>query len=464
MALRTRLGISPVLIVTLGLGTILNPLNSSMIAVALVGLEGSFDVGVATASWLVSGFYVTAAVGQPLMGRLVDQFGARRMFVSGLALVLLGSLLAPFVPGFWWLVAIRVLQGVGSSAAYPSALVLIRAATEGKSAPAGALGAISVANSTSAALGPVLGGFLVAFAGWEAVFLVNAPVTIAGIVMALLFLPRNHVRHSGPVVSKLDLPGVALFGAALTTLLIFLLSFADNPQWILLPVSVAVGGVFVWWERRAAIPFLDLRALAANRALSSVLVQQGAVNFAFYCMFFSMPLWLESVRGFDTNVVGLMILPIATLGVITTPVAAAVISRRGSRPALVFGSIVLVIASLLVQTLGDTTPVLFFVAVAVLLGVPNGFNNLGLQTALYESATPERTGSAGGLFQTFRYLGAILSTSVLGVVFERDLTSRGLHHVGYVMTGAALLVLTLAVLLRRPVRSAPQKVAESGGG
>ena len=108
-------------------GTLLNPLNSSMIAVALVPLQSDFRVSVALASWLISGFYLAAAVAQPLMGRLADQFGARRVFGTGLLLVGMASALAPLSPTFGWLVAFRVLQACGTSAAYPAGLAMIRA-------------------------------------------------------------------------------------------------------------------------------------------------------------------------------------------------------------------------------------------------------------------------------------------------------------------------------------------------
>lgn len=449
-------GVRGRLIGTLALGTSLNPLNSSMIAVALAQLQTDFRVGVATSSWLVSAFYIGAAVGQPLMGRLVDQLGARRMFMAGLVLVLVASVLTPFVPGFWWLVGLRVVQAFGTSTAYPSALVLIRAATPGDRAPTAGLGAITVANSSCAALGPVLGGFLVSAAGWQAVFLVNVPFTVAGLLLGWRILPRQtreqraEGRSSGRLLTDLDLPGVALFSATMVTLLLGVLSFATTPRWWLLVVAVVVGLALVLRERAAASPFLDVRGLVANRALTSVLVQQGVINLVFYCTFFALPLWLERVRGYSSDVAGLFILPVAGLGVLTVPVAARLVRARGSRASLLLGSGVLLVATGAVQLLGDTTPALLVVAFGLLLGVPNGFNNLGLQTALYESAPGGRTGSAGGLFQTFRYLGAMTATAIIGVVLDRNLSSSGLHELGFVMTGAAVLVLALALLVRRP--------------
>ncbi|WP_152360660.1 MFS transporter [Microlunatus speluncae] len=449
---RDRLGgVPPRLVATLAFGTTLNPLNSSMIAVALVSLQGEFQVSIADVTWLVSGFYVAAAVGQPLMGRLIDQFGPRRLFLFGLALVLATSAVMPFAPGLWWLVALRVVQAFGTSTAYPAAMTLIRSAAPAGGTPAGALGAISMANSSCAALGPVLGGFLVALAGWPAVFVVNVPLTVIGLILAWRVLPRTRPepaqRHQ-----PIDLLGILLFTATLISLLIFILSFAAGPRWWLLPVIIAAGAGLVLWERRVAAPFLDIRGLIANRPLTSVLAQQGAINLTFYSMFFSLPLWLESVRGFGSDAAGLMILPVAGLGIATVPLAARMIRRVGSRPALLLGSCVLLGATLLIQLLGDASPIALIILLTLAFGIPNGFNNLGLQTSLYDAAPPDRTASAAGLFQTFRYLGAILATAMIGLIFERDLSSSGLHHLGWLMTGGAVVVLLLALLIRRPVR------------
>src|SRR4051794_40578112 len=147
------------LVGTILLGTLLNPLNSSMIAVALVRLRDDFAVTLATASWLVSAFYIAAAVGQPLMGRLADLLGPRRVSCAGWVLVGATGALAPLVPSFGWLVAVRVVQALGTSAAFPAGLALIRRSTPDPSAPppAAALGALVIGGSVSAALGPVLG-------------------------------------------------------------------------------------------------------------------------------------------------------------------------------------------------------------------------------------------------------------------------------------------------------------------
>src|SRR5262247_2770241 len=213
-------------------GTLLNPLNSSMIAVVLGLIQADFRISVATASWLLSSFALAAAVAQPVMGRLADLFGPRRIFCIGLLVVGVTSGLAPLAPAFGWLIACRMLQAFGTSAAYPAGLAILRASAPHGPAPAGTLGAISITSSVSVALGPVLGGCLAARAGWPAIFLVNVPITAVGLMLAWRWLPTDATPGRATLgasplrlvvvramLSRVDLPGIALFSGMLTSLL-----------------------------------------------------------------------------------------------------------------------------------------------------------------------------------------------------------------------------------------------------
>jgi len=441
-------------------GTLLNPLNSSMIAVALMLIQADFSVSVATASWLLSGFALAAAVAQPLMGRFADLFGPRRIFCTGLLFVGVASVLAPLAPAFGWLIACRMLQAFGTSAAYPAGLAVIRASDPQGQPPAGTLGAINITSSVSVALGPVLGGFLAARAGWPAIFLVNVPLTVVGLLLAWRWLPadatpglttaspsrRSIVRT---VLKMVDVPGIVLFSGMLTSLLAFLLSLSRGPLWPLLPVAPIAAVLLVLRERGVAEPFLNVNMLAANRPLIGVYTQFAGVNIVFYAVFFSLPLWLEQVRGFNSGLSGLLLLPVAGVGVLATPIAARLISRSGPGPALITGACMLTVGSLLLLILNATTPVVTILVVGVVLGIPNGFNNLGLQAALYEYTPANHMGAAGGQFQTFRYVGAILSTSLLGLAFGTTVTSNGLHLIAYVLAGISGLLLVASIATRR---------------
>lgn len=433
------------------LGTLLNPLNSSMIAVALVQIQHDFGVGVVDASWLISSFYLTSAVAQAVAGRLADRLGPRRVYCAGLVLVGLAGGLAPLSPSFAWVVASRVVLALGASACFPAALAILRHVAGGQPQPR-TLAAVTVAGSTSAALGPVLGGGLVVLAGWEAIFVVNVAVLAAGLPLALRWLPRDEQRLDtldGPAVRRLaDVPGVVLFSGMLAGALGLLLSLEDAPAWWLAPVAVVCAALFAVRELRHPEPIVDLRALGANRALIAVCAQYGAVNVAFYGIYFTVPLWLEGARGHTPGEAGLLILPMAVTGVLMTPVAARVLRRAGIRRTLVIGSAALLLGTVLLATVGDGTPLVALIAVGVVLGLPNGFNNLGLQSALYASAPRETVGAAAGIFQTSRFVGAVLSTALIGLVFGSGIDSDGLRAIALVLSVVAATTL-LGALRRR---------------
>src|SRR5438477_3197632 len=443
--------ISRRVILAIVLGTLLNPLNSSMIAVALVTLHHDFSVDLGTSTWLISGFYLAGAVGQPLMGRLADMLGARRVFLTGLSVAGAVALLAPLSPNFGWLVAARVVQAFATSTAYPSGLGMIRAAAGGTRIPAQALAMVSVAASVSAALGPTVGGLILSVAGWQGIFLVNVPITAVGIVLGMRWLPNPPPSEiAGAGLAGLDVPGVVLFAATLTSLLAALLSVGSPQAWILLACLPLLALLLVLREVRFASPFFDVRLLAANPVLIGVFVQFAAVTFVFYSLFFGLPIWLEEVRGFDARAAGLLILPVTGLGVIATPIAARLISSRGTRSSLVFGSMMLCAGSALLLTFGPNTPLAGLIGVAVVLGVPNGFNNMGLQAALYEAAPPARTSWAAGQFQTFRYVGAILSSTLLGAVFRQRASTEGLHLMAVLLVVVSFGLVIASLRTRRP--------------
>lgn len=426
-------------LVALLVGTVLNPLNSSMVAVALVLFARDFAVGTGTVTWVVSAFYLAGCVGQPLMGRFADRFGPRRVFGAGMALVFVTAVIAPFSPTFGVLVVLRVIQSLGTSVAFPSAMAVLR--RHGGTAQGSGPTAIATANTVGAAVGPVLGGVLVELFGWEGVFWVNVPLAVLAFALARTFVPADppEARFSvGALVRGSDLVGVLGFTAALVGFLVFALSLSGSVAWWALPMVAAGTALFLWWERRVAEPFVDVRLLLARPALLGTYGQFVVFNVVFYSAFYGLPEWLESSRGLPAAESGFLVLPLAGVGAVATVLASRVITRIGVGRTLLIGFAVLVLGCAGVFALSGATPFVVVVLVGGLLGVPYGLNNLGLQARMYELAPPESSGVAAGLFQTARYVGAILSTSVLGVVFATTIDDTRLHEIASVMVVLAL--------------------------
>jgi MFS family permease len=440
------------------LGTVLNPINSSMIAVALVRIRGDFDVSVVALSWLISSFYLVAAVGQSVLGRLADQLGPRRIQCTGFVLIAVAGVLGPLAPSYGWLIAARLLLAAGTSAGFPAGLALLRNASGGRTPPPSTLSAITIAGSSSAALGPAIGGVLVALAGWQAIFYVNVVVGVVALPLSLRWLPRDPQHERGldlaTVRRTVDLPGIGAFTAMLASVLAFVLSLAGTPLWWLVPVALLAGTALFVNDRRRDDPFLDVRLLVGNRALLRVCVQYLLVNVVAFGIFFSLPLWLEAARGFGSGTAGVLMIPLAGVAVFATPLAARLVARSGERPALLIGAGGYVAGTLLLLTFSPSTPLWAILLVTVVLGVPIGFNNLGLQSALYGASDPERTGAAAGIFQTSRFMGAVLSTSLLGVVLADGVDTPGLHQMALILAGVSGVGLVASLLGgRRPTVS-----------
>ncbi|HET7339576.1 MAG TPA: MFS transporter [Candidatus Dormibacteraeota bacterium] len=436
------------MLTAIALGTILNPLNSSMVAVALVSIHSDFHIDIGTSTWLVSAFYLTGAVGQPLMGRLADLLGARRVFLTGVSVAGVVCALAPLSPTFGWLVAARAVQALATSTAFPSGLGLIRAAS-GHRVPASSLAVLSVAASTSAALGPTIGGLLIGIGGWQAIFLVNVPITAAAVVLGVLWLPAPPPADpTAAGLSALDLPGVVLFAATLVPILGALLSIGSAMSWVLIGVVPVAATLLAVRELRHPTPFFDLRLLRRRPAIVGVFVQFAAVTFIFYSFFFALPIWLEQVAGYDARAAGLLVLPLTGMAVLMTPVASRLIARVGARPPLVIGSVFMLVGSLLLLALEADVPVALFLAVMFVLGVPNAFNNLGLQAVLYAVTPRERISWAAGQFQTFRYVGATMAAAVLGSVFKTGATTAGLHGIAVLLAAVAAALVVASAITR----------------
>ncbi|MFK8912053.1 MFS transporter [Streptomyces sp. YS-3] len=433
------------------LGTLLNALNSSMIAVALLSIQKAFDAG-AEVIWLVSGLYLATAVAQPTMGRLADALGARRVFGFGLVLVLVSATAAPFAPTLGWLIAARVVLGIGTSAAYPAGMSMMRtwaAAHSGEgSTPTGGLGAISAASQAAVALGPPLGGVLVQLAGWRAIFWVNVPLTVAAMIMAFLWLPADEpARDAGATLRELDLAGMALFTGELCGLMLFLLSLPDDPWWWALAVFVVLTAALIYRELRANKPFVDLRMIARNGPLAATYLRCMGTYVVFYSITYALPQWLQQGRGLSESASGLVMLPVAALGFATTMWATRLV-ERGLRTVLITGSAALCLGSGALALFGETVPIWEVLLIAAVLGLPNGFNSLGNQTLMYRTAPADQIGTASGLYRTAQYIGANLASALVGIAVGRDADDSGLHLLAAVITGISLVLLVNAATTR----------------
>jgi MFS family permease len=441
------------LTVPLLLGAMLNPVNSSMIAIALIPIGAAFGASPAATAWLVSSLYLATAIGQPVVGRLVDRFGPRPLYLVGAALVGVAGVLGTFAPSLGFLVAARVLLGFGTSAQFPAAMHLVRSEAQrtGRSTPGGILTALSVAAQSTMVVGPTLGGALIGLGGWRLVFAVNIPLALACIALGVKRLPKATAQHlttdsdsnsSTGTGTRVDIIGMVLFAAMLTALLLFLMS-PRLGHWYLLVGTAAAATAFARRELRTAEPFIDLRIFGGNLPLLATYLRQTLTYVLSYSFIYGFAQWLEAGRGLSASVTGLVVLPVSLAAIVSATVSGRRAEIRGK---LVVGTVSLIAASGLLLTLDSTSAIWVLIATGLLSGLSQGMNGLANQNALFRQADASRMGTASGLLRTFQYLGAMLSSAAVAVFFRHGAHTGGLHDLAVLMIvcGALLLVAVLA--------------------
>lgn len=436
----------------LSIGTALNPLNSSMIAVALVVLRADFGLDVATVTWVITAFYLTSAAGQPVMGRLADRFGPRRLFVLGMSVVAVTCAVAPFAPNFALLCVARAFMALGTATAYPSAVVLVGALARQENVKSTRpLGRIQMANTSAAAVGPVVGGLLVSLVGWQALFLINVPLALAAIVLVRQFAPADQGRERGRVSELLrdsDIPGILAFLGAMVLVMMALLDVLPGYRWWLLGGGTLLAALFVWRELRFSPPFLDLRLLGRNRPLLLVYLGFAVFSGVYYFAFFGLPQLLQEAGGYDPGVVGLLMLPLAAMSVISTPAAVRAMDRVGVKRVLVAGTVLLILSSAAMWLLTASFAIPLVIALTALMGVPYGVVSIASNQGMYLSTRPEERGVAAGIFQTCRYVGAIAATVLIGIFYGTGVNATNWGLMVFVMLGLGAVVLAVSLLWR----------------
>jgi predicted MFS family arabinose efflux permease len=315
--------------------------------------------------------------------------------------------------------------------------------------PGGVLGGLLIAGIATASLGLPIGGVLVEAAGWRWVFFVNVPVALIALAAALIWIPRDPAqqtpKNARDVLSRIDLTGIIGFALAMTALLAFLFSLPE-PNWTMLGAAVVLFVALTLWELRAKHPFVDVRLLVRNAALTRTYLRYALVALCVYVVLYGITQWLEAGRHMSALGAGLLLLPMSVIsGVVAVP-----ISRRNLiRGPVIVAALASLVGSAGVLVLASGTNIVWIVLITLAFGVALATAASGNQIALYTQAPREQLGVASGLFRTFGYVGSIASSAITGIVFHNSVSDSGVHLIGLIMIGVSIVAVALSVFDRR---------------
>jgi EmrB/QacA subfamily drug resistance transporter len=436
------------LMLGLASGAILVPLNSTMLAVGLPGVMSEFGLGPSTVASLVTLYLGSVAIALPLSGALGDRFGHRPLFVAGVVGFGAASFIASIATSFSVLELARVLQAACGALVSTTSTALVR-----ESAPANrrgeAFGIFDLLVSTSAAVGPFIGGLLVGAFGWRSMFVLAIPIAVlAAVLVAVVVRPAE--RHAQGPRARLDVPGLVLLALVIIGLLVVLrngLAAAGLPI-ALATIAVAVGLVVV--ELRTERPAIDIRLLGRPSFAGALIGVFGATVVLHGC-FLIVPLLVEELLGGSARSSGLVLLGIAGLSALVAPWGGRLSDRRGRRLLAVAGAAVVALGlaglSIPIGTASE-------IAVGLLLGVVGlglGLSGSPRQAAAFDGVAADRIGMAAGTYYTARYLGGVVGASLAGAVLGGTVTQAGVSLGFGILTVAALVVVVASFAL--PSRS-----------
>lgn len=447
-------------------------LDVSIVNVALPSIRTALDAPDSSLQWIVSGYALSFGLVLVAAGRVGDALGRRSVFITGVSIFVVSSLLAGIAQGPWWLVAARLVQGAGAGIINPQVSALIQQLFRGAECGR-AFGRLGTIIGISTAVGPLLGGGIIAVfgaeQGWRWVFLVNAPVGLLTVVLALRFLDRPASRQQ---VRDLDPVGAILLGGGVVSLLWPLVSEGWT-SWsaLLLLLGAALVAVFVWWELRVVArggePMVRMSLFRTPGFSLGALL--ALVYFSgFTGIFFLYSLFTQNALGYTPLQSGAAVTPFAVGGAIMSTLGGRWVAHRGRQIVVIGLAVVLagVIATDVVigQLAGAHSTGWWTAAPLLVAGLGSGLVISPNQTVTLSRVPVGQAGAAGGVLQTGQRFGSAAGIALIGALYfahAGDQEFVGVEH--GLMATIALVSVALMIGLVDLWRSARMKAAQPTG-
>ena len=428
-------------LVAVSLGVLIAQIDTSVVSLAVKRIGADLNSGVSEMQWVIDAYNLVYASLLLTGGTLGDLYGRRRIFVLGIALFTVGTLVCALAPSGAVLITGRAISGLGAALELPMSLVLLTLAYPEEKSRAHALGIWASCNGLAFIIGPTLGGLLVDTAGWRSIFYLILPVCAAALVLTYAAVPES----AEPRGRKLDLTGQALAVVALGGLA-FAAIEGSHWGWASLPilsiaaVGLAAGVALFVLEGRltgAMIPVEFFR----DRVFSSALSIAALMTFGMYALLFLMPLYFQTMRGNSALWAGLQMLPMSVSFVVVSQLTGTISNAVGPRMLMTGGMACMGIGAILLAFIGADTNVWLIAVALLIVGVGLGLNTSPVNGVAVAAVPKARSGTASGLLNTGRMIGATMGIAILGALFAAFAGQEGAAGDGFLVgLRAAMLV------------------------
>lgn len=412
-----------VILVSCCLSLLIVSMDATIVNVAIPSIRSDLQATPSQLQWVVDVYTLVLASLLILAGAAGDRFGRRRLFQIGLGLFAVGSLLCSLAPTIDTLIAARFVQGIGGSMMNPVALSIISQIFTGRVERARALGVWGAVVGISMALGPTVGGLLIEYVSWRAVFWINLPICLLAIALTAIFVPESR----SATMRSIDPVGQAL---AVTFLFGVVFTLIEGPGYgwtspLVLTVATIAAVAFVGflsYEARRDDPFIELRFFRSIPFASATVTAVSAFA-AWGAFLFIMSLYLQTERQYTPMQTGLIYLPIAVGALVFSPISGRLVGRYGARPSLLVSGVLITAASAMLTFLTPTTPVWELLIVFTVFGIGFSMVNAPVTNAAVSGMPLDRAGSASAVTSTSRQVGVSIGVALCGSLTGTALTT-----------------------------------------
>ncbi len=400
-------------------------LDNTVVAVVLGDVQSSVHAGVQSLQWIVGAYALVFASVMLAAGAIGDEFGHRKVMLSGAGVFCAGSVLCALAPSSGVLIAGRAVMGLGAAGSEPGTLAMLRHLYPASRARARATGVWAAVTGLALALGPVIGGILVGIGTWRWIFWFNLIFGIAALAVGAYLLPET----SQPLAPRVDALGFFLGGGALATLVFAIINgenggYLSGKELSIFACSAVLGSAFIWWQQRAAHPLLDLRYLRVPAFAVSNLVAFTAY-FGTFAIFFFTALYLRVVVGDSGYELAARFLPMMVTMIAASVLAGRWTARAGSRPPIVVGCLLFAAGLVVTDRFLNPHPAYLPLAIGLTVaGIGIGTTIVPITFAALNAVPADRAGMASSATNTSREIGAVAGTAVLGSIVNAQLTGH----------------------------------------
>jgi EmrB/QacA subfamily drug resistance transporter len=391
------------------IGALMASIDSTIVILGLPDMMVKLHADLVEMIWVIMAYILVSTVFLLTFGRVADMLGRVRMYNLGFVVFTIGSALCGFSASAAQLIFFRLIQGSGAAMMVVNSVAIITevfpANERGR-----ALGINAVTFSFGGVAGPILGGLILTLADWRWIFFINVPVGLFGAIWGYRALREMSIRKRG---ERFDVIGALSFSIGLIALLIALtlgiqLSFTSTPIVLLFCLFIIGVGVFLWWERRAENPVLDL-SLFNNRIYNFSVLSAMMQSLALFAVNFLIVFYLQGVLGYDPLKAALLLIPLPVVTSVIAPLGGIIADRIGARIPATIGLLIQGAALVWFARLAPATPYWQLAAGLGLMGFGGGLFYPPNTSAAMNSSPKHRLGIASGTLATLRQAGMVTS-------------------------------------------------------